>query len=97
MAVKLLKLITGEDIIADIKIDGGEVTLKNPVRMLITPEGVGLGPLSPLIKEGSDIKVSANHIVFTGDVAIEVLNGYNAQFGSGIIQATSVPHLKLHS
>ena len=90
MAIRMVKIISGEEVIADIEISSGVYTLKNPVRVVMTREGMGLAPWSPLIKE-QKIQIRYDHVMFTAELDDEVYNGYNAQFGSGIVMATQMP------
>jgi len=87
MDIRLLKLVTGEDVIANVEeIEGNTWTLKNPTKIMATPEGVGMGPLHPFLKEGT-VAIDAKHIVYQGPVETEIQNAYNSQFGSGIVTA----------
>jgi hypothetical protein len=85
--VKLVKLITGEEVIAEI-VDAKKLTLKNPVKFVMSGEGVGMIPLSPF-STAKEIEIKDEHVMFVLDVEDEIKNGYNAQFGSGIVTATS--------
>ena len=98
MAVKLLKLTTGEEVVADVSkteaglnVAGG-YTCKYPVRIVATREGLGIVPWSPFLKEQS-IFIPESHVIFTGEVDDEIANGYNSKFGSGIVVASSLSDL----
>ena len=60
--------------------------LKNPTKILATPEGVGMGPLHPFLK-GREVVIKKTHVVYEGELELEVRNAYNSQFGSGIVTA----------
>lgn len=92
MAVKYVKLVTGEDVIADVtevKEQAG-FNLKNPAKFFIseTASGGSLGmmPFAPFCK-GNEIFVSSQHIVCQMELEDEIYNAYNSRFGSGIIMA----------
>ena len=86
--VKLIKLITGEEVIASIT-DGESITqLKNPARIAVMGDAARLIPFI-LFGKGESISIKNEHILFTTDVEDDVLNGYNSQFGSGIVLANS--------
>lgn len=85
--IKLLKLTTSEEIIADVKLDtSNKVKLSNPVKIVLAPQGVGMVPfISPLAKEVSEITINQDAILYTADLEDEVYNAYNSKFGSGIV------------
>lgn len=92
MSVKSLRLITGEDIIADAILEDGIWTLKNPVRVSMVPNGgpqptFGFMPF-PLTSNDKEIPIDEKYIVFVCEPAEEFLNQYNSLFGTGIITPT---------
>lgn len=89
MTIKLIKLITGEEVIASVNVAGDDLQLDIPVRMAITQQGIAMMPFSPFIKEGEKISINKSNILFTADVDDEVKNAYNSKFGSGIVIANS--------
>lgn len=82
--VKLLKLISGEDVVAKVEDKGESYLLSNPLQTMLTPDGMAMMPLSPVMK-GTDILVGKDKIVFMVDVRDELVNQYNARFG-GIVK-----------
>ena len=90
MAIRLVKVITGEEVIADIELENGIYTLKNPVRIVMARDGMGIVPWSPFIKE-QKVTLRYDHVIFTAELDDEVYNGYNSRFGSGIILASGLP------
>jgi hypothetical protein len=85
--VKYVRLVTGEEIIAKVE-EADKVKLTTPVRIVITAEGVGMGPVSPFMSGSTKtIEVAKEHVVFIAEPDDEIKNAYNAQFGSGIITA----------
>ena len=86
--IKLIKLVTGEDVIAEVTEHGDRVYLKNAIRLAVTNQGVAMMPFSPFIKEDM-FNIHTNHIIFQAEVDDEVRNAYNSKFGSGIIVAPS--------
>ena len=96
MAVKVLKLTDSTNLLADVTEKGDEYICKNPI-MIGMQEGedgqvgIGFAPL-PLVTEKT-ITIHKRHVVFPSTPPKEIINGYNAQFGSGIITATSIPDL----
>lgn len=94
--VRCIKLISGEEIIADIdqSVDG-LLILKNPLQIMMIPGqnnqfGIGLAPFCPYAKE-TNIPVREGAIVTIFEPETGMLNEYNIRFGSGII----VPESKI--
>lgn len=91
MSVKTIKLVTGEDIIAEIDdMFEGFYVLKNPVQVSMVPSRSGNQPTFgfipfPLTSNDKEIQVSRANVVFVCEPAEEFLNQYNSLFGSGII------------
>lgn len=87
--VKCMKLITGEDIMGEVKIEGGEIVLTNPVQvsMVSTRSGepnFGFIPF-PLVSNDKVITIKEDKVMFVCEPAEEFLNQYNSIFGSGIV------------
>ena len=99
MAIKLVRLKSGEDLVADIDINTDAVTLENPA--MIMPVGnpgtggqvqMGFGPWVPFAKSKT-FEVPREHIVFIADPADDIVNNYRQMFGSGIV----VPEVKVNT
>lgn len=90
MAIKTLKLITGEDVIADCTFQDDKIILENPVQVTLVPTrtsnqpNFGFVPF-PLTSNDKKITIGVNHVIFSAEPAEEFLTQYNAIFGSGII------------
>ena len=103
--VKVLKMITGEDLIAECKdSDDGNIILKNPCILVPAKDGgVGIAPWAFMTKDGMQggdgIEISNDHILFVAEAQEEIYNQYNEQFGSGLVVPTkkevAAPDLKL--
>ncbi len=86
--IKVVKLVTGEDVVADVEFKdestGRFVVLKNPQRFMVTSDGVGTIPLVPF-SDDSSYTISMNHVILICDPDVNIKNGYNSQFGNGIV------------
>lgn len=94
--VKVIKLISGEEIIADIDESiEGLVILKKPLLIMMVPNqnnqfGIGLAPFCPYAKdEVVPIRAGAIVTIFEPDTGMK--NEYNVRFGSGLV----VPESKI--
>lgn len=91
MNIKLVKLLTNEEIICEmIEIDGSvNVILKNPIVMMAIPGedgqmGMGLAPWMP-VSATREIPIKEEHIVCIVEPTKDLYDHYNQTYGSGII------------
>ena len=92
MAVKLFRLKSGEDIIAEHvqgKI-GQNITIENPAMLMPMSDGrgnqvqVGLAPWMPFSAE-KRFDLPGDWILLMTEPAPDIVNNYNQVFGSGIV------------
>ena len=91
MAVKLVRLKSGEDIIADIMAESAEIVkIKNPAMLMPMSDGrgnqvqVGLAPWMPF-SEAKEFELPRDWVLLTTEPAQDIVNNYNQVFGSGIV------------
>ena len=99
MNIIALKLITGEDIIAElvIKSENGTYYLKNPVQIASAPSHTGqiqvmFIPFPKFISQqelNREVSISSSHVILVYDPDQELINQYNSMFGSGIVVASN--------
>jgi hypothetical protein len=95
MTVKALKLVSGEDIIAEIvNGDTSVLILKNPAVIVVQRSeggqmGVGLQPYTPFA-EGY-VTLYKTSLIAEFDTDVNLKNEYNRIFGSGIVIANQMP------
>ena len=98
MSIKLLRLKSGEDIVADIDENEDTITLENPAQIgpMGDPRGgnvqMGFGPWVPFNK-GKTVEIPRDWVVFIIEPADDIVNNYRQAFGSGIV----VPPIKIDS
>ena len=96
MAVKLLRLKSGEDIVTDVKEENIEYTTVNVPAMLVPMGGqgqqmqMGMAPWMPF-SEQNEFEIPRDWLVVMSDVVKDIANNYNQIFGSGIV----VPDIKV--
>ena len=87
--VKCIKLVSGEDIIADYSANEGTATLENPVQVSVVPTRTGEPNFGfipfPVTSNEKKLQIDVRHIIFTCEPAEEFHSQYNAIFGSGIV------------
>lgn len=96
--VKCLKLISGDEVIADIDegVDG-LVILKKPLQIMLVPNptqqnqfGIALAPFCPYAKDDV-IPIRSGAVLTIFDPETGMLNEYNSRYGSGLV----VPESKI--
>jgi hypothetical protein len=78
MSVKILKLITGEDVIAHVEADEDVYKIKKGFRLGITQQGLMMAPLCPFSKE-DELTIKKNNIMFITDPDSEIETEYKNQ------------------
>lgn len=96
--IKLIKLITGEDIVASVTITESQESetlwnLENAAKLILAPDGLGMMPLAPFSKSNV-ITIRESHVVFSTEIDDDIKNVYKEKFGNGIV-VTSSPSLEL--
>ena len=83
MNVKLIRMWSGEDVIADLLDDGLDtITIMNPLVAVPAAQGQAIfAPWSPLLKEKNmEIEVRRDYVVFITDTQPEIEEYYKEQF-----------------
>jgi len=93
MNIKILKLITGEEVLSEIESESEtEFVLSNPVGIAVVrgkdgQPSIGFSPF-PLHgeqKSGVTIAIAKKNVVYSYVPAQDFVNNYNQIFGSGIV------------
>ena len=83
MTVKLIRMWSGEDVIADIVEENTDsVVITDPIVAVPSqPEGrIAFAPWSPLLQKDK-IEVTKKYIVYIGDPQAEIIEQFNSMFG----------------
>jgi hypothetical protein len=88
--IKIVKLITGEELIADVTGSDITMTLSKPCALQMVPSRnnsdqpmMGMFPYAPYTEDHC-IDVDVDKIVWVANPVKELYNQYNSAFGSGI-------------
>jgi len=85
MSVKLLRLITGELLLADVTVENNSYTIKKPAWIAQVKSGeFALVPWIPLAKE-DHVTICSDKIMYCTEPETGIANEYNAAFGSGLV------------
>ena len=83
MTIKLIRMWSGEDVIADI-IEENEytITMENPIVAVPSqqPGQIGFAPWSPLLQKDK-LEVTKKYLVYIGEPQAEIIEQYNTMFG----------------
>jgi hypothetical protein len=85
MNVKLIRMSSGEDVVATIVEDGDEfLTVQDAIVAIPTGQGqMGFAPWSPIIsKEQKEIPVNKKFIVYIAEVNSDILDQYKQMFST---------------
>lgn len=82
--IKLLKLVTGEDVVADVERVDNTYVLKKPHRLIMAREGLGSMPLCPFAKSET-YEVASAHVVWEADPDDEIRDSYASATGSIVV------------
>jgi hypothetical protein len=93
MSVKVCKLITGEDIIADVEVDQNGYTFNNPALIVVQQTqdgrvGAAFAPFAPYAKDNK-VRIYKNYVIGEMEIDVKLINEYNRIFGSGIMIASA--------
>ena len=84
--VKIVRLSTGEEVVAKVSFEDGVYTLKSPAILVPTGEGkIAMAPWCFYSDEPNGIDVRDNFVVFVARPETELYNQYNTNFGSGLV------------
>jgi len=83
MTVKLIRMWSGEDVIADItKEDTDSITITDPIVAVPSQQQgqIAFAPWSPLLQKDK-LEVTKKYVVYIGDPQEEIIEQYNSMFG----------------
>ena len=83
MTVKLIRMWSGEDVIADItKEDTDSITFTDPIVAVPSQQQgqIAFAPWSPLLQK-DELEVTKKYIVYIADPQEEIIEQYNSMFG----------------
>jgi len=83
MTVKLIRMWSGEDVIADIVEENTDsVVITDPIVAVPSQEQgrIAFAPWSPLLQKDK-IEVTKKYIVYIGDPQAEIVEQFNSMFG----------------
>jgi hypothetical protein len=86
-----LRLISGEEVIADSVFSDNTYTLTNPIQLMFQPSDRGMSvqfapfPTFGIQKTGQKISIQSNSVVYVYEPSEDLTEQYNKIFGSGLV------------
>lgn len=95
MNIKLLRLVTGEDVLTELVEGTDSFTFKNPLIVYIRPSetgipSVGMSQWVPYAA-AKEFVIAQDKVVFVTDPAEDIRKQYDQVYGAGIVIASSMP------
>jgi hypothetical protein len=87
--IKIIRLVTGEDVVADIQKKDNVVLLKQPHRLVMTQEGLGSIPLCPFAKS-TEYEISSSNILFEAEPEPQIRDSYASQVGAIVVPTKAI-------
>ena len=97
--IKIIKLITGEELLAEVTISSPiptSITMKNPVRIVVMPNkldpktpNVGFAPWAEF-SEDKTFELDKAHILAIINPIKEFVNQYNTMFGGLVVPSSNL-------
>lgn len=93
MSVKVCRLVSGEDIIADVEVDHIGYLFTNPAQIVVQQSqdgrvGAAFAPFAPYAKDNK-VRIFKDFVAGEMDIDVKLINEYNRIFGSGIMIASA--------
>lgn len=85
--IKIIRLVTGEDVVSDMEKIDNTYVLKKPHRLVLAREGLGSMPLCPFAKS-ERYEISASNVMWEAEPEDEIRDSYARATGA-IVVATS--------
>ena len=85
MNVKLIRMWSGEDVVADlIKEDKDVIVIANPIVAIPAQQGqIGFAPWSPLLNgRDKELEITRKYIVYISDTQEEIVDQYKEMFAA---------------
>mgnify|MGYP000485662838 CR=1 FL=1 len=83
MNVKLIRVLSGEDVVADLVKEGdGTITIINPIVAIPSGNGtMGFAPWSPILKErGTELEIPRSYVVYIAETQDGIVDQYKQMF-----------------
>ena len=104
MAIKVIRLISGEELMGHVETKDGGYFVKNVCQIVTSYADTtsatardGLAPFMPYTKSSDGIDLGKAYVGFIVEPVNELINEYNKVFGSGLVLPPSKPSIQTSS
>lgn len=87
--IKILKLVTGDDIVSNVERKGDMYVLNKPHRLVMTREGLGSMPFCPFAKT-TEYSIEARNVLFEAEPEDEIRDSYATATGSIVLASPGI-------
>lgn len=87
--IKLLMLVTGDHVVANVERSGDTYVLNKPHKLVMAREGLGSMPLCPFAKS-EKYEVAASHVVWEAEPEDEIRDSYASATGSIVVAGSGI-------
>ena len=87
--IKLIRLVTGEDVICQLERTKTTVKLKKPHRLILTKDGLASMPLCPFSKD-EIYEIDSKNVLFEVEPEADISNSYASQVGAIVVPNSSL-------
>lgn len=87
--IKLLRLVTGDDVVSNVERKGDAYVLNKPHRLMMTREGLGSMPLCPFAKT-TEYVIDARNVLFEAEPEDEIRDSYASATGSIVVASSGI-------
>lgn len=87
--IKIVKLISGEEVVSEVERNGDLVVLNKPHRLFLSQEGLASMPLCPFAKD-TKFEIKAEHVLFEAEPENEIKESYAAQIGAIVVPSKNL-------
>lgn len=91
--IKILKLVTGEELLGDVEVTESYFYIKDPVVLTMVPSrsnpeqpSMAMIPYAAYVKDNK-VKITKEFVVWNEEPIKELYNQYNSVFGNGLVMA----------
>lgn len=87
--IKILKLVTGDDIVSNVERKGDMYILNKPHRLVMTREGLGSMPFCPFAKT-TEYQIESRNVLFEAEPDDEIRDSYATATGSIVVASSGI-------
>jgi len=80
MSIKIVKIVSSEELLADVEEEGNKITLKEPVVLVAGQQGIQMVPWLMLAKK-QEVTFDCSKVILSYEPKAELVSAYQQQMG----------------